>query len=151
MRRSPLRAPQSGPAPQPETTRSWTSRAARGIDARNRDKEGGRICGFDTLIIPASLLATLGGLRRSCPATDERGFIIDLSPEVAALAAPNQNLNAVQFRPEDGCYWVQWDGPVETVMVPLRATEWRPGLHTFGDRLIAVQKPLSRVPSPGWR
>jgi hypothetical protein len=73
------------------------------------------------LIIPASLLATLGACSAPAPATDERSFISDLSPEVAALAAPNQNLDAVQFRPADRCYWVQWDGPVETVMVPLRA------------------------------
>ena len=73
-------------------------------------------------IIPVSLLATLGACGAPAPSMDERGFIADLSPEVAALAAPNQNLDAVQFRPDDGCYWVQWDGPVETVMVPLRAT-----------------------------
>jgi hypothetical protein len=72
-------------------------------------------------IIPVSLLATLGACGAPAPSTTDRGFIADLSPEVAALAAPNQNLNAVQFRPENGCYWVQWDGPVETVMVPLRA------------------------------
>ena len=81
------------------------------------------------LIIPASLLAILGACGAPTPATDERGFVRELSPQVRALAAPNQNLYAVQYRPQDGCYWVQWDGPVETVMVPLRSWD--------GDRICS--------------
>ncbi len=75
-----------------------------------------------TLIFPAALLA-LGACGAPPPATNDRGFIAELSPSVAALAAPNQDLTAVQWRPEDGCYWYLYEGPVETLMVPLRADD----------------------------
>ncbi len=48
------------------------------------------------------------------------------APEaVVALAAPNQNLDAVRLDPEDGCYWYLYDGPVETTLLPLRSKSGR--------------------------
>ena len=53
-------------------------------------------------------------------------FLEELPPQVAALAAPYQDLQAVRLRPEDGCYWYRHVGPVETTLLPLRTAEGRP-------------------------
>lgn len=71
------------------------------------------------------------GLAACAPKVDDTagrgpGFIEELPEVVAAIAAPHQNLDAVRLRPEDGCYWYQYHGPVETTMLPLRTTEGRP-------------------------
>lgn len=50
-------------------------------------------------------------------------FIAEVPPDVAAMAAPNQDLSNVQLMPEDRCYWYLHEGPVESVMVPLRSLE----------------------------
>lgn len=53
----------------------------------------------------------------------------DLPPlpeEVVAVAAPWQNLATARLVPEDGCYWYEHSGPVETTLLPLRTTEGRP-------------------------
>ena len=54
------------------------------------------------------------------------GFIRNLPEEIVAMAAPNQDLNAVRLKEEDGCYWYRHSGPVETTMLPLRTVEGRP-------------------------
>jgi len=61
------------------------------------------------------------GAPGSGPDTLPEAFIEELPPEVIALAAPNQNLDAVILNPADKCYWYRHQGPVETTMVPLRA------------------------------
>lgn len=55
----------------------------------------------------------------------EPGFIEELPEGVLAVAAPGQNLQAVRVMPEDGCYWYQWVGPVETTFLPLRTVDGR--------------------------
>lgn len=74
-----------------------------------------------TLLLPAAFLA-LGacGDPVANPSTSPDGFLEEVPPNVAMLAAPDQNLQMVQLRP-DGCYWYMYEGPVETLMVPLRA------------------------------
>ena len=67
------------------------------------------------------ILAVLG--TAACTSGDR--FIQDLPKEVVALAAPNQNLQAVKFDEDDGCYWYRHDGPVETTMLPLRSKRGR--------------------------
>lgn len=49
-----------------------------------------------------------------------------LPEEVVAVAAPWQDLTTARLMPEDGCYWYQHAGPVETTMLPLRTPEGRP-------------------------
>ncbi len=49
----------------------------------------------------------------------EPGFFEELPEGLAATAAPGQNLNAVRIQPQDGCYWYQHVGPVETTLLPL--------------------------------
>ncbi|MCT8159959.1 hypothetical protein [Pseudoruegeria sp. SHC-113] len=60
--------------------------------------------------------ATVGAANGYAPASDA----------IRALAAPNQNLNAVRVDPNDGCYWFLYNGPVESTGLPLRSTEGRP-------------------------
>ncbi|MDD9976393.1 MAG: hypothetical protein OXQ30_01475 [Boseongicola sp.] len=53
------------------------------------------------------------------------GFLRELPEDVVALAAPNQNLQAVKLLEEDGCYWYEHDGPVETTLLPLLSKRGR--------------------------
>lgn len=50
----------------------------------------------------------------------------ELPPELLAIAAPHQDLTSVRIQPEDGCYWYQWIGPVETTYLPVRTVDGRP-------------------------
>ena len=50
----------------------------------------------------------------------------NIPEEVAALAAPDQDLTTARFDPEDNCYWYAHSGPVETTLVPLRSTGGNP-------------------------
>ena len=69
----------------------------------------------------------LGGCASFGP-TGEPGLSADGSvpEEVLAMAAPYQNLGAIEFRPEDGCYWYWHDGPVEMTLLPLRTPAGNP-------------------------
>jgi hypothetical protein len=58
------------------------------------------------------------------PETDT-GFITNLPAEVVSLADPTQNLQAVRIM-QDGCYWYEHAGPVETTMLPLRTPSGSP-------------------------
>lgn len=53
-------------------------------------------------------------------------YLSEVPEGVVALAAPNQDLTTVQIDPADGCYVYRHVGPVETTMLPLRATNGRP-------------------------
>jgi hypothetical protein len=55
----------------------------------------------------------------------ETGFITNLPAQVIALADPTQNLQAVRIM-DDGCYWYEHAGPVETTMLPLRTPSGSP-------------------------
>ena len=46
--------------------------------------------------------------------------------EVRALAASYQDVNTARILPEDGCYWYEHSGPVETTLLPLLTAEGRP-------------------------
>jgi hypothetical protein len=70
------------------------------------------------------VLAACGAPVQS-PVDPDTGFIRDLPPEVIALADSRQNLQAVRLM-EDGCYWYQHSGPVETTMLPLRTPTGSP-------------------------
>jgi hypothetical protein len=73
--------------------------------------------------------ASVGGI------SDEPSrFLQELPESVMAIAAPYQNLRAVVLLPEDGCYWYEHVGPVETTMLPLRTSEGRPICIATEDR-----------------
>jgi len=40
-------------------------------------------------------------------------------PELIGLAAPNQDISTARIRPEDGCYWYEHRGRVETTLLPV--------------------------------
>jgi hypothetical protein len=67
----------------------------------------------------------LGGCVTTGPIDPETGFLTEVPEQVAALAAPHQDLSAVELRRGDRCYWYRHDGPVETVMLPLRTRDGR--------------------------
>ncbi len=56
----------------------------------------------------------------------DTGFLAEVPENVLAIAGPGQNLNAVTVLPEDGCYWYQHRGPVETTLLPLRTSAGNP-------------------------
>ncbi len=53
------------------------------------------------------------------------GFTAEVPEQVLALAAPDQNLEAVRLMPDDRCYWYLHSGPVEDTMLPLLTTDGR--------------------------
>lgn len=73
-------------------------------------------------LVAATALLVLGACAapvRQSP-EPEPYFLEELPVQVAAVAAPYQDLRAVRLRSEDGCYWYRHVGPVETTMLPLR-------------------------------
>lgn len=48
-----------------------------------------------------------------------------ISSQLEALAAPNQNLQTARRRADDGCYWYSYAGPVETTELPLLTRDGR--------------------------
>ena len=74
--------------------------------------------------VALALVPVLAACAAPAP-TDTTGFIEELPEGVLAIVAPNQNLGAVRVLPDDGCYWYQWVGPVETTFLPLLTTDGR--------------------------
>lgn len=77
-------------------------------------------------VIGAALLVVTGC---TVPATAPQGVstrVGNLPESVVRLAAPNQDLTTARLLPEDGCFWYQHNGPVETTLVPLRAVGGNP-------------------------
>lgn len=72
------------------------------------------------LLVPIAVLSACGS-----GSTMGGGFLREVPEEVVALAAPNQNLQAVKLLQEDNCYWYQHIGPVETTMLPLLSKRGR--------------------------
>ena len=53
-------------------------------------------------------------------APEQGAFLKKLPEGMATMAAPNQDLATVTLL-DDGCYWYQHKGPVETTLLPLVA------------------------------
>ena len=85
-------------------------------------------------LVPALLLLTAACATTPPPEEDDGlpGVAVEMSEELVAQLAPGQNLETVRLLPEDGCYWYQWRGPVETTYLPLRTRE---------GRMICVRQP----------
>ncbi|WP_232831431.1 hypothetical protein [Pseudogemmobacter bohemicus] len=72
-------------------------------------------------------LALIAGLLSGCVATTgAEPSLPPLSEEVLALVGPNQDLASARLVPEDGCYWYEHTGPVETTLIPLLSQRGRP-------------------------
>lgn len=77
-------------------------------------------------------LAILPIFLSACATAEFPGFTtgepkqVDEVPEsVTAAAASYQDLSNLRIQPEDGCYWWQWVGPVETTYLPLVTPDGR--------------------------
>ncbi|SPH18245.1 hypothetical protein DEA8626_01777 [Defluviimonas aquaemixtae] len=62
----------------------------------------------------------------SVQTTDAGGGAVNVSEAVVALAGPGQDLASARLMPEDGCYWYEHRGPVETTLLPLRTAGGNP-------------------------
>ncbi|WP_122072308.1 hypothetical protein [Pseudophaeobacter sp. EL27] len=78
-------------------------------------------------ILAGGILALVGctDVNNSGPTVSQAHLAV-LPEGVLALAAPNQDLDAVRIDAVDGCYVYRHKGPVETAYLPLRTTEGRP-------------------------
>jgi len=62
----------------------------------------------------------------TAPAETENGYLEELPEGLAEAAAPGQNMHAIRIQPDDGCYWYEHVGPVETTLLPLLTRDGRP-------------------------
>lgn len=76
--------------------------------------------------IIAAMLVLAGCSTLSMDDGDAPNRVGSVSEAVAALAAPGQDLTTARLLPEDGCYWYEHSGPVETTLVPLRSAGGNP-------------------------
>lgn len=60
------------------------------------------------------------------PATGGGTWLRELPEGLAEAAAPGQSLTRVTILPEDSCYWFEYEGRVETTLLPLRTPEGNP-------------------------
>ena len=70
------------------------------------------------LILAGCAVPTLDG--------DAPNYMGSVPEVVAAIAAPGQDLTSARLLPDDGCYWYEHRGPVETTLVPLRSEGGNP-------------------------
>jgi hypothetical protein len=85
-----------------------------------------RRTGRGALLIGALLTLGACAVPIGTEGAQEQGISPDAMEQIAALAAPYQDLSTVERRPGDGCYWYRHVGPVETTMLPLRTPEGNP-------------------------
>ena len=76
---------------------------------------------INRIIVGASFLFTIGCTTPTIGSRDTMFEIGNVPDAVVSLAAPGQDLTSARLRPEDGCYWYEHNGRVETTVVPLRA------------------------------
>ena len=76
--------------------------------------------------IIAAMLVLAGCSTLSMDDGDAPNRVGSVAEAVAALAAPGQDLTTARLLPEDGCYWYEHSGPVETTLVPLRSAGGNP-------------------------
>lgn len=69
-------------------------------------------------IVAAALM--LGACSASVTDAPDTAQIGQLPEAVAAMSAPDQDLQSARLLPQDGCYWYLRAGPVETTLLPLR-------------------------------
>lgn len=75
-------------------------------------------------------LAVVGGVTLSACAgapVEDTGGNTDavIPPELVNLAAQNQDISTARILPEDGCYWYEHRGPVETTLLPVMTRDGR--------------------------
>ena len=88
-------------------------------------QEGGRETNGDPMHEASAIIAAEMLVMAGCTAPSA-GPIGNVSEAVVALAAPGQDLATARLLPEDGCYWYEHRGPVETTLLPLRTVNGNP-------------------------
>ena len=68
----------------------------------------------------------LGACSENLSNSQGSAAIPPIPEQVAALAAPNQDISTARLRLEDNCYWYMHSGPVETTLLPLRTARGNP-------------------------
>ena len=86
--------------------------AETGIDGKMAMRV--RLIGFVVATLALGGCSTLDGTARETRQQEA------LQAQLAALAAPDQDVATARLRPEDGCYWYRHAGRVETTELPLR-------------------------------
>ena len=81
---------------------------------------------FRNMVVATALLITAGCTAQPIEPAKTSDEIGGVSDAVAARAAPGQDLSSARVVPEDGCYWYEHRGPVETTLVPLRTVGGAP-------------------------
>lgn len=84
------------------------------------------------LLLPALALLGACAVPAESNIDPDTGYFLQVPEQIAAIAAPGQDLSAVQLR-DDGCYWYRYAGPVETTMLPLRAVGGQPICQASGE------------------
>lgn len=79
-----------------------------------------------TVVIATILLLTAGCAMQPSETGGTANQIGNIPANVVALADPNQDISTARLLPEDGCFWYEHRGPVETTLVPLRSPEGNP-------------------------
>ncbi|MGB7318366.1 MAG: hypothetical protein WBC85_10415 [Planktotalea sp.] len=80
------------------------------------------------IVLMAGVTAMLSGCVETTgtSASAPTQFISEVPEGVLSIAAAGQDLSALKIDPVDGCYTYRHVGPVETTMLPLRASNGRP-------------------------
>ena len=78
------------------------------------------------MMIGAALLLASGCAAPMANSRAPVDAVGNLPEQIVNLAAPGQDLTTAQLRSEDGCYWYEHSGPVETTLVPLRSIGGNP-------------------------
>lgn len=77
-------------------------------------------------LLATSMLIAAGCTAQPFETVSAPSEVEGISEAVAARAAPGQDLSTARLLPEDGCYWYEHRGPVETTLVPLRTVGGAP-------------------------
>ncbi|CTQ34547.1 hypothetical protein JAN5088_03343 [Jannaschia rubra] len=85
--------------------------------ARQANRNGRAALLVGTLLTLGACAVPVGG-----GGQEGQGISEDVRAQLVAMAAPYQDLQSVELRAEDGCYWYSHAGPVETTMLPLRTS-----------------------------
>jgi len=85
-----------------------------------------KLLGFKRLSLLGGALVLTACTAPNSGVDPQTGFLKELPEAITELANPNQDLSAVILKPEDGCYWYRYDGPIETTMLPLRTRAGNP-------------------------